>query len=48
MIALAALDRRQALLICTGYKEPRIHRLALLGRQLGKNVIHRRRTTLRN
>jgi len=39
MIALAALDRRQALLICNGYKDPEYIRLALLGRQLGKNVI---------
>ena len=39
LIALAALDRKQALLICNGYKDEEYIRLALLGRKLGKNVI---------
>ncbi|HVU37596.1 MAG TPA: biosynthetic arginine decarboxylase [Opitutales bacterium] len=39
IIALAALDRRSALLICNGYKDAEYIRLALLGRKLGKNVI---------
>jgi arginine decarboxylase len=39
MIAMAALDRRQALIICNGYKDTEYIRLALLGRRLGKNVI---------
>jgi len=39
LIALAALDRRSALLICNGYKDDDYIKLALLGRKLGKNVI---------
>lgn len=39
LIAMAALDRRSALLICNGYKDAEYIRLALLGRKLGKNVI---------
>ncbi len=39
IIAMAAMDRRSALLICNGYKDAEYIRLALLGRKLGKNVI---------
>ena len=39
IVALAALDRRSALLICNGYKDDDYIKLALLGRKLGKNVI---------
>jgi arginine decarboxylase len=39
LVAMAALDRRSALLICNGYKDDDYIRLALLGRKLGKNVI---------
>jgi len=39
MIAMAAMDRREALLICNGYKDDEYIRLALMGRRLGKNII---------
>jgi len=39
LVAMAALDRRSALLICNGYKDDDYIRLALLGRKLGKSVI---------
>lgn len=39
MIALALLEKKNALLICNGYKDDEYIQLALMGRKLGKQVI---------
>jgi len=39
LIALAMLEKKDALLICNGYKDDDYIRLALLGRRLGKQVV---------